>query len=241
MTCKCSTNEHNHQPFPLKRQQLAVNMNLPLGVLRERFGSDQSTVYSYIVDSIRNQEGHFVQTGCGPNFQGDFITLCTCKGRMRTYRPHHAWKGIWIAGFTNLTAGGNRNALAYLMKVLHSFESHFDLWYSAVIPEKSKQIKNARLNELGDVYEPKPESVRDGQFNAQSYYTPHPNHPHAADDRWHEDIDYIGYPTGLPPALLVGDPQHSFLWNKPVMFYPSHHPRTQKCKLGELLNQLKVN
>ena len=74
MTCKCSTNEHDHQPFPREGQQLAANMNLPLGVLREGIGPDQSTVYSYIVSSIRNQEGRFVQTGCGPNFEtaGEF-------------------------------------------------------------------------------------------------------------------------------------------------------------------------
>jgi hypothetical protein len=216
-------------------------MNLPLGALRKRIGHDQNIVYSYVVTSIKNQKGHFVQTGCGPNFQGDLITLCTCKGQMRTYLPTDKWIGVWVAGFTNIEAGGNRNALVYLMKVLYSFESHFDLWYSATIPEKSKQTKNARLNELGDVYEPQPESVRGGQFNVQSYYAPHPNHPHAADDRWHKDIDDTGSQTGLRPALLAGDPQYSFLWNKPVMFYPSRHPRTQKCKIDQLLAQLKMN
>jgi hypothetical protein len=153
MTCKCSINEHDYQPFPREGQLLAANMNLPLGTLRERIGHDQNIVYSYIVTSIENQEGHFVQTGCGPNFQGDLITLCTCKRLMRTYLPTDDWKGMWIAGFSNFKAGGNENALVYLMKVLHSFESHFDLWYSAVIPEKSKQTKNARLNKLGDIYE----------------------------------------------------------------------------------------
>ena len=240
MTCKCSTNEHDHQPFPLEGQQLAENMNLPLGLLRERIGPEQSTVYSYIVDSIRNPEGHFVQTGCGPNFQGDLITLCTCKGQMRTYRSHHAWKGIWIAGFTNLTAGGNRNALVYLMKVLYSFESHFDLWYSAVIPEKSKQTKNARLNKLGDIYEPKSKSAKSDLFNPQSYFAPYPDHPHTTDKEWHKDIGYTGYPTGLRPALLVGDPQYSFLWNMPVILCLFHHPRTKKGKLHTLLNQLKA-
>jgi hypothetical protein len=241
MTCKCSTNEHDHQPFPRKGQQLAANMNLPLGVLRERIGSDQSTVYSYIVDSIRNQEGYFVQTGCGPNFQGDLITLCTCKCFMRTFRPCDAWKEIWIAGFTNLEAGGRRNALVYLMQVMYSFESHYDLWYSPAIPEKSKYAKNAHQNGLGDIYEPKSDTTKNGQFTPQDYIAPHRDHPHTPNDRWHQDIDYRNKRTGIRAALLAGDPQYSFLWNKPVMFYPSRHPRTQKCELGELLSQLKVN
>jgi hypothetical protein len=241
MTCKCSTNKHGHQPFPQEGQPLTANMNLPLGVLRERFGSDQSTVYSYIVDSIRNQEGHFVQTGCGPNFQGDRITLCTCKRLMRTYLPTGDWKGTWIAGFTNLKAGGNRNALVYLMKVLYSFESHFDLWHSEEIPKESKQIKNARLNKLGDIYEPKSESAKSDPFNPQNYFDPHVDHPHITDKEWHKDISYTGYQTSLRPALLVGDLRYSFLWNKPVIFYSSRHPRTQKCEFGELLNQLEVN
>jgi hypothetical protein len=214
-------------------------MTLPLDVLRKRIGPDQSIVYSYVVDSIRNRGGHFVQTGCGPNFQGDLITLCTCKRLMRTYLPTDDWKGVWIAGFTNLKAGGNGNALVYLMKVLYPFKSHLDLWGSETVPEESKQIKNARLNKLGDIYEPKSNSAKSDPFNPQNYFAPHPDHPHITDKEWHKDICYTGYPTGLRPALLVGDPQYSFLWDMPGILCLFHHPRTKKGKLHTLLNELK--
>jgi len=44
-------------------------------------------------------DGELIQTGCGLNFEGGRLTLCTCKRRMRTYPGVD--KGAWIAVFAS--------------------------------------------------------------------------------------------------------------------------------------------
>jgi hypothetical protein len=45
------------------------------------------------------------------------------------------------------------------------------------------------------------------------------DHSHAPNDAWHGDIDHTGY-GGRRAALLVGDPEFSFVWEKPALFFP---------------------
>jgi hypothetical protein len=141
---------NSSQPFP----KTGFPLNLSLNDLRREISGTQATVYSYIVASIENPNGHFIQTGSAPNFQGNVISLCTCKHFMRSFRSIDLWPGTWIAGFTGKKAGEKKNALIYLMKVKFAFESYYDLWFSKELSMSTKEAKLAHKNKYGDVFEP---------------------------------------------------------------------------------------
>ncbi len=215
-------------------------MNLPLEALRSRLNSERTIVYRYVITSVDNDSGRFVQRGSGPNFQGNMITLCTCKHRMRTYLSPEAWKDKWVAGFTGLGAGRGRNALVYLTKVAHAYESHFDLWYSDEIPDETKRAKSAMLSRHGDLLEPVGESV--DPYDPLSYHPPHEAHSHSKNDSWHSDVRYTGGRCVREAALLVGDPEHSFLWDRPTLFLPTSIGRGEpKTTLDDLISQLRTD
>lgn len=240
MSCraKCSANEDDYQPFS-KSGRLAGNKNLSLSTLRKHV-TGQATVYCYIITSIKNRDGHFIQTGCGPNFQGDRVTLCTCKHRMRTFLDASDWNGKWVAGFTGRPAGQGRNILVYLMQVSHAFKSHYDLWFSKDkdISRKTKRAKAAHLHKFGDIYKPRRKVADRLKFNVRNYFPACSNHVHAKG--WDNDIAYRGC-SGRSAALLVGNPMYSFLWNYPMIEYVSklHHGQ-MKCEIHSLLGQLKA-
>jgi hypothetical protein len=197
--------------------ELAAHLNLPLPNLVNLLARHDraADVYCYVIATIAIREGKFVQTGSAPNFQGDLITLCTCKHWMRTRRSPGNWKDKWIAGFAGGTRG-DLNALVYLMRVKYAFESHYDLWISEHVPEVAKGAKSAYLHNLGDVYMPKPGSNDDHKFSADCYESPTPDHVHSP-ELWRKDIEYIGL-SGRPAALLTGDPEFSYLWNWPQTY-----------------------
>lgn len=236
MTCEVehTGTERTHQPFP-HTAELDGNLNLPLSRLRER-AAGQALVYSYVIASMRKHDGAFVQTGCGPNFQGGLITLCTCKHRMRTFMEPDQWNGIWIAGFTSLPTGDGTNFLIYLMRVARAFESQRDLWFSPAIPAVVKQIKAAHRNRLGDLYRPRRKGI--APWNPDEYVPPCQNHCHA--QGWARDIVYEGV-GARHAALLVGDPHQSSLWNRPMIYYAGQlHRGQRKSTLDNLLAQLKA-
>jgi hypothetical protein len=157
---------------------------------------------------------------------------------MRTFLCPADWKGKWIAGFTGVRAGGGRNALIYLTKIGHAFESHYDLWYSEEIPAKTKRAKSATTSRYGDLFQPSDELG--DPFDPRSYYPPHETHTHAESSSWHGDVRYTGR-SSREAALLVGDPRHSYLWDRPVAFFPVSIGRGQrKMSLSDLLYQLEV-
>ncbi len=236
MTCqaKGANTERTYQPFP-QTTDLGRNLNVPLSRLYD-CAAGQAPVYSYVIASMRGHNGEFVQTGCGPNFQGGLITLCTCKHRMRTFMDPDRWNGIWIAGFTSLPTGDGVNSLIYLMRVAHAFESHRDLWFSTAIPAGAKRAKAAHLDPFGDIY--KPRARRIDPWDKDRYVPPSRNHCHVKG--WARDIAYEGV-GARRAALLVGDPHKSFLWNRPVIYYSGRlHRGQKKCKLDDLLAQLKT-
>lgn len=225
------------QPYP-QAGRLADSMNEHLANLRAETGFAQATVYCYVIATIKTRNGQFYQRGSGPNFQGGLITLCTCKHFMRTFLDTEQWPGKWIAGFSGVAAGNGHNALVYLMKVGHAFASHQSLWFSDQISDEARRAKSASLSRFGDVYRPK--SPVNDPFDVRSYAQPCEDHVHAKDDAWHHDINYEGC-KGRKAALLVGDPAHSFLWNKPMLFYIGGriHRGQKKMDLSNLLDQLE--
>jgi hypothetical protein len=227
----------DHQPFPTTGRLLS-NMNLGFAELNTKICSEQTKVYCYVVATIKNQNGYFFQTGSAPNFQGDMVSLCTCKHFMRTFMDAEDWVEKWIAGFSGVAAGNGDNALVYLMKVRYAFKSHMSLWFSDEIPEETKQAKLAQTSKFGDIYQPKYQMS--DEFAVQSYIHPVESHVHCKNNGWHNDINYEGC-KGRKAALLIGDPEYSFLWNQPMIYYKGHLHRGQKKSdlqtlLGEQLS-----
>lgn len=235
--CDCGTVESECQTFP-RTGKLSAQKDWNLKRLRERLGSDDAIVYSYVIDTIKLGDGHFVQTGSGPNFQGEMITLCTCKRYMRTFLDNEDWVGKWIAGFTGLEAGSRRNALVYLMKVGQAYGSFYDLWTSDNIPIETKIAKAADRQKCGDLY--RPIDYPTDPHDYRSYIPPVSGHVHEHDAEWHKDINTYGC-SGRRPALLVGDPAISFLWECPKIYRETRlHRGQKKDTLKELLAELRM-
>lgn len=233
----------DHQPYP-KQGQLAKSLNLGLGTLRSRLcdvGFQEAIVYCYVIATIKSDGPEFLQTGNAPNFQGDLITLCTCKHFMRTFMDVQEWKGKWIAGFTGIEAGGGQNALVYMMRVAEVFESHRDLWQSGALTSVAKESKAVDKNKLGDIYRPRP--GLGSPFDPNSYEPPIKGHGHEKDSVWHGDICYSKGKAGRRPALLLGETGLSFLWGEPMVHYPSAldrlHRGQKRLTLGQLLVHLE--
>ena len=239
----CSPNrgdaQMDHQPFPQKGR-LAKNMDFPLTKLRAKIGSEHAEVYCYVVETVKCRNCSVRQKGSAPNFQGGLITLCTCKHLMRTSLDPDKWKGKWIAGFSGVEAGKGCNALFYLMKIQHALKSHQRLWFCEDIPEETKVAKSAHRNRFGDVYEPKnKKSQASNEFAIRTYLCLHPDHSHNNCCAMHKDTDYKGY-KDRRPALLVGDPKHSFLWQQPTIFCKFQLPRnSKKLKISKLIEHLR--
>ena len=228
-----------HQPYP-QQGQLAKTLNLTLGTLRSLLADiefQEATVYCYVIATIQIDDRGFSQTGSGPNFQGDLITLCTCKHFMRTFLDAPAWQGKWIAGFTGVKAGAGGSAMVYMMRVAHAFESHRDLWLSKALTSAAREAKAADRHEFGDVYRPIPGPGN--PFDPADYQAPVQNHVHAEGGEWHKDVDRVGC-AGRRPALLVGQVGLSFLWSKPMLCYSSAlHRGQKKSTLETLLKQMQ--
>jgi hypothetical protein len=203
-------------------------------------GYANDNVYAYVIDTIGTRNSRFYQAGCGPNFLGDAVTLCTCKHWMRTFRSVENWKDAWIAGFCNVDANDGRHALVYLMRVAKAYESHRALWQH--LSPHSRVQKSAHVNRLGDVYEPK--RSFGSAFDISSYHPPilgHSHHRDAGDHGWRYDITC--HWKSRRPAMLVGSPSETFLWNRPRILYVAEHMHPlgrgqKKLSVREFLGRL---
>jgi hypothetical protein len=228
-------NQLDYQPFPVSGG-LAKNSNLRLKSVQKRLAKEKAMVYCYIIKSVKNKDNIFQQTGCGPNWQGDLITLCTCKHYMRTFKSSKDWEGKWIAGFTTVGDGCNRrNALVYLMKVKDAFESHHDLWYALSPDARIAKDANKEGNIHGDVFRPIRRLKNGDKYNPSEYKGPCDLHDHSKKNGWHKDVKY--FYNNRYASLLVGDKKNSFLWDRPLaVAIDNLHRGQKKMSLGELLN-----
>ena len=222
-----------YQTMPNKGR-LARNINLPRQEIIDRIASfRECTVYSYVVDTVDYHEGRLRQSGSGPNFQRNLVTLCSCKHMMRTCFDPDDWEGVWIAGFTGSTELGT-NRLFYLMRVSEAFRSHREIWFSDTIPEETKLAKAAHLDKFGDIYQPK--GTVGLPYNHRRYLGPCKTHVHCDPEDWRQDIGYVTQ-HGRRAALLVGDTEYSFLFDRPTIAAPFRIGRGQKkSTLGELFS-----
>lgn len=187
-----------------------AEMNTPLARLASELGGRDATVYCYVIETVEYDGERFSQGGSGPNLEGGRITLCTCKHRMRSARDPASWGGQWIAGFTGKGAvGDGYRYLVYLMRVGNAYASQRELWDA--LSRAERIAKSASTNRLGDVFEPKAQPG--DPYDPQDYYPPRPDHSHAP-DAWRNDIEYVGF-SGRRPALLVSDPDRSYIWDRP--------------------------
>lgn len=237
------------QPFPTAGK-LSENLNLCKSQLTERASEASDRVYSYVMSSVLlDQDKQFQQRGSGPNFQGGYITLCTCKHRMRASLPVEKWETNWIAGFTSRSFTGSRyhgrHWLFYLAQVESAYESHSELWHA--LSAEVRQTKAAGNSRLGDLYEPTHQLNGIDCFDPSYYHTPpvaHSHHKHACDNGWRIDIDYkrkrtLKHKPKRPASLLVGNPRLSFLWREPLLFLNGRWRQKKWDCLSEFLLNLK--
>lgn len=232
------------QPFP-EDGVLADNLDLPLPRLLARLRKVSARTYSYVVRSVKmaRSTSHFEQRGSAPNFQGDVLTLCTCKHQMRASQSPEEWEdGVWLAGFTGRTIYDGTHWLFYLAKVESAHKSQSALWSS--VDAAVRQAKAAHLHYLGDMFKPTtPGLAGSAQYSPNQYHTP-PRHTHRQtqqDTGWHNDIKYRLADKYGHPALLVADPRLTFLWDEPMIFLKQNHCRNylKWSSLQDLLVRLE--
>jgi hypothetical protein len=242
MSC-CKSKQSEYQLFPVSGS-LAKNSNLCLNRLKRAVSQGVATVYCYVIETVKNNNGYFRQKGCGPNWQGGLITLCTCKHYMRTFKNSEDWKGIWIAGFTSINDGSSgkdgsnrKNALVYLMKVKDAFESHHDLWYALSVKARMAKDANKKGNIHGDVFHPKGKLKDSDKYAYSLYRDPCDLHDHSEKNGWHKDVKYFSNHTRRHASLLVGDKNNSFLWTQPLIGAKEMlHIGQKKMSLDKLFN-----
>lgn len=230
MGCPCPTADFRiGQPFPTRADARSSGIRLNeknLNYLVDRDGD--ADLYYYIVRTVELDNGKFVQKGCGPNWEGGRITLCTCKLSMCANREKDDWKGVWIAGIAGAKAKKKgRGYLVYMMKIKKAYDSHSDIYWAArreprVIPLSTIQKKRTDRNPVGDVYVPQRHRKLkgDARFVPANYVKPinskRHKHPHLKEGEWRRDIRRKPV-WNRHPCLLVGDPHFSFLWNSPKL------------------------
>jgi len=226
--CHTSQAIQSVQPFP-ESGLLADNSHLPLALLAKRLRRVRDRAYSYIVSSVKLDRStlSFVQHGSAPNFQGDVLTLCTCKHQMRSSQTADEWqKDVWIAAFTSRTIHEGRHWLFYLARIESAHESHSDLWNS--VGPDSREAKAAHNHYLGDMFKPKkPQPSGSARHSPSRYYTPriHSHRRNRSDTGWYKDINYRHARSHRRPPLLVADPELTFLWDEPMIFLDRDHCR----------------
>lgn len=211
-------------------QNISANgylLNLSIPQLLKTFDNQsksEAEVYSYVLTTVKTKEKKFCQTGCGPNFEGGVITLCTCKHYMRAYKDPKGWEGVWISGLINYEG---KTFLLYLMKIKCAVNNMYDLCES--LPEKTRNIKSANNSIFGDVYTPKKILNTDkDKFKIENYNPPIEGHKHF--DNYQDDILYFYKSLNRYPSLLVGDPKNSFVWTRPIIEIT--HPKKKKFGRG---------
>jgi hypothetical protein len=232
-----------HQHFP-RKGTLSKHINLSKTCLAKMVDGHSDIVYAYVMSTVVMEEGELRQTGTGPNFQGGYITLCTCKHRMRTSLANENWPNKWLAGFSSVKCD-HRHWLFYLAKVEAAFESYSDLWQSAFLSDRSLEEKCARYSELGDLYEPKRILNCESRYDPDNYHAPISGHRHnvvrAGNLLWPVDIDYkrkkLKYEPKRP-SLLIGDPGFSFLWRTPTLYIDRNWRHTIYDGLAGFLDDL---
>ncbi len=230
------------QPFP-RGGTLGRNLDLTLSQLVRKVGRSKQGGVSYILSSVKLHRAAllFEQHGSAPNFQGDFLTLCTCKHQMWSSLDTAEWEGKWVAGFTSRCIYQGRHWLFFLARVATAHESHADLW--SELPDEVRNAKSAQEHYLGDLFRPRGDVSGNSRFSPRHYFAPssHAHRRNSCDSGWHNDINYRLSKRFGHPSLLLASPKRTFLWENPIIYYDEHHCRnfSKWNSLAEFLSHLK--
>ena len=153
------------------------------------------------------------------------MTLCTCKHQMRASCHVVDWPGMWLAGLTSRCIYGRRHWLFYLTRIDSAYESPAELW--SELSTSTQSAKSAQDNFLGDVFVPRGTAEGDARFQPRRYLAParHAHRRNKCDGSWYNDVNYKHFHRFGRPALLVGDPNLTFLWQRPMICYDRDHGR----------------
>lgn len=243
----CANPALRTQPIAGVASTASVSVDLNERELRKRIAVAGATaddlVYGYVIRTIKpDSKGGFKQTGSAPNWQGDSLTLCTCKHEMRTYFSPEAWKGKWIAGLCGWTKEFNKQqALVILMRVGETYPSQAHLVHA--LRQMGRQhvvdAKDSRKHALGDLMIPLGEGIPANPHDPRAYHSPIRGHAHSDDDdpdQWHNDVNHAGS-SGRQAAMLAGDAAFSFRWTRP-MVRRSRPGETRPCRIWTMADFL---
>ena len=202
-------------------------------------------VYGYVIATIKpDGRGGFQQTGSAPNWQGDTLTLCTCKHEMRTSLTPEEWRrNKWIAGLCGWSqAFKKQQSLVILMRVGETFTSQAELVDTLLRTGRQQVVdaKDSRAHPLGDLMVPRTPGATPNPFDPGAYFPPIRGHAHSSvdnPDQWHNDVNHRGR-SGRQPAMLVGDSNFSFRWTRP-MVRRSRPGETRPCRLWRMADFLE--
>jgi hypothetical protein len=141
------------QPFPTSGT-LAANLDRSKDELAELVRDASAEVtHSYVLKTVTILASvEFRQHGSSPNFQGEVLSLCIGKEKLRTALAPPEWPGKWLAGFSRRSFDGY-HWLIFLAQVDYTCESHSEAWH--LLPPDVCLAKCASWSPTGDLYEPR--------------------------------------------------------------------------------------
>lgn len=183
---------------------------------------NSETCYLYTQHEVFYEDNIMKQTRSGPNFEGSFVTLTTCKHHMR--RTARDWEGTLIAGLGPKECA--QNTLLYCGRVWKVFESNYDLGIFLKNNHKyTYEKKRASNNPRGDIYTPRKTLVGDARFDHRNFVEPerhtrstefYKKSPGSVSERpdglipkWWRDIEYQDS-RGVRPVSLILIPVYLF-------------------------------
>lgn len=195
--------------------------NFSLEKMREIL-SGVTCIYVYPHHEIKlSDEGEFQQTRSGPNWEGDLVTMTTCKHLLRTYKTIDESGRVAICGVTNKLDG--ENFLMYIGVVRMTFNSMDSL--SAYLQQnepKAFKAKDTRHNRLGDLFVPAYDLTGEERYDSMSFHEPVDDHCRKEEldskgqPKWFKDIEYVTR-NGTHPKSLILEPvtvhtEPNYIW-----------------------------
>jgi len=232
-------------------------MNRTLSDLKNEIKNESVFVEAYKVSTVKGSQDttSFIQTGCGPNFEGGLLSQCMCRHDIRQRHTCEEWENNWIAGITgklSMCGKSEDTYLFYLMKVDKAFCSFKHLWdYYTVVNPSLIEAKQTTTNVLGDLYIPINDDI-DDVWNVSNYMGSIKGHPHFNKKNKLKDINYPEWRKHKAQKkrkklrrvknanLLLGDIDRSYLWKNPnIRAVGWHNIRAKRYTMKDFIKILK--
>lgn len=163
-------------------------------------------IYVYPHHRIELNDEELCQTRSGPNWEGEVLTIATCKHLLRTYKTLKP-NTVALVGITNKLEGNNY--LLYAGVIEGMFDSNYKLgkFLKEYYPETYKK-KLATTNPLGDIFEPD-DSIAADPYDVFDFEEPCEDHCRFAEKdssgqpKYHKDIEYTTRHGRQPKCLTL--------------------------------------